>query len=50
MKTSKKKMQKAKASQKQRHVQSTPEKYLNKVLDMLQVVNKEVQSLLLNFN
>ena len=50
MKISKKKPQKTKASQKQRHVQSTPEKHFNKVLDMLQVVNKEVQSLLLNFN
>ena len=31
------------------HVHSTPEKHLKKVLGMLQVVNKETQSLLLTF-
>ena len=35
---------------KQRHVQSTSEKYLNKILGMLQVVNNETQSLVLTFN
>ena len=38
-------MQKQKYRSKQRHVYSTPEKHLNKVLDMLQVVNEEAQSL-----
>ena len=32
------------------HVHSTPGKHLKKVLDMLQVVNKETQSLLLAFS
>ena len=32
---------------KQRHVKSTSEKHLNKILDMLQVVNNETQSLVL---
>ena len=32
------------------HVHSIPENYLKKVLDMLQVVNKETQSLLLTFS
>ena len=32
------------------HVHSTPEKHLKKVLDVLQVVNKETQSLLLTFS
>ena len=32
------------------HVHSTPEKHLKKVLGMLQVVNKETQSLLLTFS
>ena len=49
-----KEMVKRKASEKhrsqQRHVLSTPEKHLNKVLEMLQVVNKKAQSLLLTFN
>ena len=35
---------------KQRHVKSTSEKHLNKILDMLQVVNNETQSLVLTFN
>ena len=35
---------------KQRHVQSTSEKHLNKILGMLQVVNNETQSLVLTFN
>ena len=34
----------------QRHVHSTSEKHLNKVADLLQVLNKEAQSLLLTFN
>ena len=34
----------------QSHVHSTSEKHLNKVADLLQVLNKEAQSLLLTFN
>ena len=39
-----------KKSQKQKHVHSTPEKDFIEVLDILQVVNKDTQSLLLTFN
>ena len=35
---------------KQRHVKSTSEKHLNKILDMLQVVNNKTQVLVLTFN
>ena len=35
---------------KQRHAQSTSEKHLNKILDMLQVVNNKTQSLVLTIN
>ena len=44
IKTSKKKSEKQKHRSKQRHVLSIPEKHLNKVLHMLQVVNEETQS------
>ena len=37
-----------KVSSKQRHVHRTPKKPLKKVLDMLQVVNKETQSVVFN--
>ena len=48
--TSKKKSQRQKHNSKQRRVHSTPEEDFTEVLDMLQVVNKDTQCLLLTFN
>ena len=45
--TSKNKSYKRKHHSKQKHVHSTPEKEFTEVLDILQFVNKKMQSLLL---